>query len=957
MFEPQDRPRVYFLPPGVDFSRAVVAGFRARMPNADPITTARAEIWVNTNRTLFRLTEIFAQHRPLLMPKMSVIEDIANRPFLGLPPAVPRLERILDIASVIRGMIAADPGFAHPAVAFDLADSVARLFAEMQEEQVDPDALASLDVVDQSGHWQRALAFLTSIAHHYGPGKSLPDAEGRQRAAVDALIAGWADTPPQHPVIVAGSTGSRGTTTRVMTAVARLPQGALILPGLDRDLPMAVWDVLARDDQHQDHPQYRFARLLSALDLDPSAIEPWLDVAPADPLRNRLVSLAMRPPPLTSQWRDEVADLGDLAGSIKNLTLIAADSPRTEAVTIAFALRQAAAAGKTCALVTPDRTLARRVTRALGRWQIEPDDTAGEPLAQTPAGRFIRQVADLAWKAPTAEKLIALLKHPLTAAGSQMRLRHLDYTRSVEMHLRRHGLMMLSPHDLPDALTDSAWIDWLFGLVEAFNLPIAEQRDQIARHVALSERVYHGPFQSAGSLWDKDDGFAAKAMFDRLAANSPLVGQLGPHDYLALLAFMMGREQVRPPPKETPIRIWGTVDARIMSADFVVLGGLNEGSWPGTPAFDPWLNRQMRRSLGLRVPERETGLSAHDFQQAISAPEVVLSRSLRSSDAETVPSRWLNRLMTVVGQSGTRVLMKRGDALIRSARQIEEPHSRVPPAPRPAPVPPAGSRPHRMSVTEIEKLARDPYAIYARHVLRLAKLDPLRQSPEPRDRGTVLHKIMENFITEVLADPANLDRRALMRVARAVFETEVPWQAERLVWEKQFDRVADWIVETERGFQRTGQPAMLEKKGEWRLDRPEFTLVAKADRIDVTPEGARIIDYKTKVPDTNQRKLSPQLALEVLMIAANAFPTVAATEVSEGVYFGLNKDEKLEREVFDPDRLHDIQQKFLALITHFTGPDSSFPARRFPGFPGDYDHLARFGEWHDSDDAVPEILT
>ncbi|MEO8531887.1 MAG: double-strand break repair protein AddB, partial [Deltaproteobacteria bacterium] len=410
MFEPQDQPRVFYLPPGVDFSRAFVDGFRARSATLAPLDVARAEIWVNTNRTLFRLSELFAAHRPLLLPKMLIIEDLAKRPFPGLQPAVPRLERILDIAALIRKFIAADPGFAHPSAAFDLANSVARLFAEFQEEQVDASALADLDVTDQSGHWQRALTFLTTITAHYGPGQALPESEGRQRAAADALIAKWQITPPNHPVLVAGSTGSRGTTTRVMEAVAHLPQGAIILPGLDPDMPAAVWQTLAEDDAHQDHPQYRFARLLARLQLDPKSLQVWDAAPPLCPSRNRLISLALRPPPLTDQWRDEALLLTDMTEALDGLSLIAADGPRTEAIAIAYALRRAAGEGKTTALITPDRTLARRVSSALARWNIAPDDTAGEPLGLTPAGRFTRQIADLMCRTPSAEKLIALLK-------------------------------------------------------------------------------------------------------------------------------------------------------------------------------------------------------------------------------------------------------------------------------------------------------------------------------------------------------------------------------------------------------------------------------------------------------------------------------------------------------------------------------------------------------------------
>ncbi|HBB82406.1 MAG TPA: hypothetical protein DC031_03815, partial [Sulfitobacter sp.] len=75
----------------------------------------------------------------------------------------------------------------------------------------------------------------------------------------------WQDAPPQHPVILAGSTGSRGTTALLMEAVARLPQGAIILPGFDFEMPTAVWNELDQALLAEDHPQYRFRKLMNML--------------------------------------------------------------------------------------------------------------------------------------------------------------------------------------------------------------------------------------------------------------------------------------------------------------------------------------------------------------------------------------------------------------------------------------------------------------------------------------------------------------------------------------------------------------------------------------------------------------------------------------------------------------------------------------------------------------------
>ena len=96
------------------------------------------------------------------------------------------------------------------------------------------------------------------------------------------------------------------------------------------------------------------------------------------------------------------------------------------------------------------------------------------------------------------------------------------------------------------------------------------------------------------------------------------------------------------------ICIRGSREAREVQADLVILAGLNEGIWPQPAAPDPWLSRQMRLKLGLLLPERQIGLAAHDFQQALAARQVILTRATRDDEAQTVPSRWLDRLINLM---------------------------------------------------------------------------------------------------------------------------------------------------------------------------------------------------------------------------------------------------------------------------------------------------------------------
>ncbi len=129
----------------------------------------------------------------------------------------------------------------------------------------------------------------------------------------------------------------------------------------------------------------------------------------------------------------------------------------------------------------------------------------------------------------------------------------------------------------------------------------------------------------------------------------------------------------------------------------------------------------------------------------------------------------------------------RADWLEQAAR-VEAPLP-LAPATRPSPRPPVQLRPARLSLTEIETLIRDPYAIYARHLLRLRPLPPLRPVADARLRGEVLHKVPEAFLRAPLPEGAEAAAAELMRIADEVLAREVPWPGMRAVWRA---RMARW---------------------------------------------------------------------------------------------------------------------------------------------------------------------
>ncbi len=985
MFETDSGPRLYGLPPGADFPLGVLKGLEVRLIGQPPEAWARVEIFVNTRRMQRRLKTLFDDGPARLLPRLRLVTDLAEDTLVAdIPPPASPLRRRLELTQLIAKLLDKEPDLAPRGALFDLADSLATLMDEMQGEGVPPEKIRALDVSDQSGHWQRSLKFVQLIEAFFANRDQDPDGEARQRMVIERLTERWKTAPPEHPVIVAGSTGSRGATGLLMQAVARLPQGAVILPGVDFDMPDSVWGTLNDAMSAEDHPQYRFARLLQELELRPSQIAPWHDTGPASPARNRLISLAMRPAPVTDQWLSEGRRLEGLAEATARMTLIEAESPRTEAEAIALALRDAAEQGRTAALITPDRTLTRQVTAALDRWGITPDDSAGRPLPLSAPGRFLRHVAELFGQKLTAETLLTLLKHPLThstgvagtskAEDEARRGTHLRYTRELELRLRRYGPAYPRPADLIEWAAKSsaerqAWAAWLAGLLGG--LEAVGERSlsaHLEHHISLSEALAAGPgAEGSGGLWEKSAGLEAQRWVTELEREAGYAGVLSPSEFASLFHAVLRKGEVREAVGTHPgIMIWGTLEARVQGAELVILGGLNEGVWPEAAKPDPWLNRSMRRDAKLLLPERRIGLSAHDFQQAVAAPEVILTRSVRDAEAQTVPSRWVNRLTNLLGglseESAAALdeMKARGDRWLRLAKRLNMPEALVAPAKRPCPSPPVTMRPKELSITDIQRLIRDPYAIYARRVLGLSALNSLKPAADAPLRGIVIHKVLGRFIDKGPVTGTESDHARLVATLDEVLSKDVPWPSTQRLWRARLMRVADWFIAGEADRQADREPIAQEKSGALELREVEVTLTGRIDRVDRLPDGSlAVYDYKTgKPPSTDQQEhFDKQLLLSALMAEAGVIEDLAAGTVREVSYIGLGSSPAFVSTILETRDTGAARAELLKLLGAYQNEELGYTARRAiekSDHVGDYDHLARFGEWDESN--VPDLL-
>jgi ATP-dependent helicase/nuclease subunit B len=974
--------QLYTIAPELPFLDALVAGLMQRA-GGDPLALARITVLLPTRRAVRALGEAFLRGsggRALILPRMMPVGDLDadELALLGdegegpdafdIPPAVPDLRRRLMLARLVlqwgrvRGIGPLTAGQAVP-----LASELARFLDEIEAEGLDLANLAQLVPEELAKHWQQVLAFLDILRERWPEAlaeiECLDPAERRNRVLA-AQAALWRRTPPPHPIVAAGITGSLPAVADLVAAVAALPQGSVVLPGLAR-CDADTWTEIKADPAH---PQYLLAHMLERLEADPADVRDWpapgIAGAPAE--RRALLFEALRPAASSDRWGAPPA-FTDAA--FEGLRRLDCASPQEEALVIALLLRETLETpGATAALVTPDRDLARRVAAELRRWEIEIDDSAGLPLNRTPPGIFLRLLLDAVAQEMAPVPLLALLKHPLAACGlAPERCRAL--ARALEIAVLR------GPRPAPgfagiEAALGAGHAELrgfiamlrtaLAPLVDAMAAREAALPNLVAAHIAAAEALARSDEErGAARLWREPAGEAAAQMMSELLDAGAEFPVIAGGDYPALFEGLVTGPVVRPPFGKHPrLFIWGLLEARLQQADRLVLGGLNDGVWPPETESDPWLSRPMRKKFGLPPPERRVGMAAHDFAQAMGAREVVLTRAARVEGAPTVPSRWLLRLDTVLRALGRERSLHASAPLAWQALLDDAP--RLLPRP-PEPRPPLAARPRRLSVTEIETWMRDPYAIYARRVLRLKAIEPLDAEPGAAERGQFIHTALDEFVKRW---PGALPADALAELARfgtAAFGTALERPSVATFWWPRFLRIAAWFAAHEAERRRLATPIGAECRGSLALAGPagRFELVAIADRIDRRQGGGlAVIDYKTgsipKKEDLSDGH-APQLALEAAIAEAGGFAGIAAAPVEELAFWHVSGLDPPGRECPVAangaelrTRIDDALAGLARLIATFD--DAATPYRSTPRPEkaprySDYTHLARVKEW------------
>lgn len=998
-------PTIYTISAAQSFVDDLAHGLLDRYGD-DPLLLSSVSVLLPNRRAARSLREAFLRiggGKPTLLPSMRAIGDVDDGEieFLGAglgldlstitPPISPLRRQILltKLVEAWRLPGSMDKGLA-PAQAWRLASELALLIDQVDTAGLSFDSLADLVPDSLAAHWNETLEFLQIVTQHW---PAILENEGAQDPAayrdqtLRALATILQTGRDGSPIVAAGSTGSIPATAQLLRAVARLPEGSVVLPAFDMEIDDDVWSSLG-----DSHPQSSMKRLLEIVGVSRHEVEPWRIVSeqyPEQGSRAQLVRSAMLPATATAQWKDlEFRNLADQV-LFGNMSAVVAGSRREEADAIAVIMRETLEIpGKTAALVTPDRQLALYVRAALRTWGVTIDDSGGDKAINSLPGRLLGLIAVAASDGFGPLSVLSLLQHPLVSIGLQ-REKFLTFVRDLDQQVLRgvrpagglDGIVAKAKDHLKalkkgDAAkrTELAFLIKRLEQVVTILQPLEQQlavpadvAETLRVHITVAEQLCaNDEADGSENLWCGGAGPALSEHLTGLIDHGDHLLVPSAESYSALFAEMMASVTVRHHWNQHPrLAIWGPLEARLQRADLMVLGGLNEGVWPGDPATDPWMSRDMRKQFGLPSLDRRIGQSAHDFLLGVMAPEVILTRSEKTSGTPTVPSRWWFRIEAVAGRS-----MPRAERYQRWAQQVFAPTAVSPILP-PAPKPPVAARPTELSVTQVQELMRDPYALYARKILRLPTLDPLDDAPNAAQKGTLLHEALEVFMATdgATTGPEGLER--LMEVGRETFAPVISQPAVYAFWWPRFERIAKWFVENQKGRQDQFDAVLIEG---WARHSsvfdpavPEFTLIAKADRIDRNRVTGKleVIDYKTgETPTARQVEAgyAPQLPLEGWLVEQGAFEGLPAAGVEDLVFWKLSGGDPVQ-ETKRPikDVAGSIEQAAAGLkkiVTTFADPRTAYlsnPRPEITGY-GDYDHLARVKEWRNTIDPLMDEL-
>jgi ATP-dependent helicase/nuclease subunit B len=930
--------------------------------NQPDMLLAKTLILLPNRRSCLELQKAYLQEadgKPLLLPRMVPIGEVTEW-LLDIPQPMSSLRRDILLTQLVHRY---GKNVSMPQAA-ELGKYLSRFMDEVAREGCNFNQLSDLVPEELSAYWQQTLEFLEIVTHHWPSileeEKAIDPVDYRNRVLL-AIANQWKNTPPAYPIIAAGSTGSQPATAHLLSVISQLPQGQVILSGLDVAMPMKEWNVIGPT-----HPQYGLKQLLEKLDCKHTDIKPLTVTVESRDYASQMHCLRtiFQPPDITTSWANTTLPLQD---GMKNIRYFTADTQFDEACMIAIALREKLEIpGKTVALITPDRNLGRLVSAQMTQFGIDIDDSSGVMLNHTPVGCFLNGVMDVVVSKAAPSPLLALLRHPFAGLGFETqecrklsRVLEKELLRGIRIAPGIEPLLSICKHaELTKLLVRLR--DNIQPVLQHFQSKEVSFKVLLEAHITLAEALANTSDELGEQrLWRGDAGNQMAQWLAEILQQVDDFPLIDPYAYPALLAVWMSGEMFHSKiPRHPRCHVLSPVEARLLHFDSVVLGGLNEAGWPQAITPSPWMSRPMRTDFGLPATERAIGQSAHELFMLCLSPDVLLTRAHKVEGSPTIPSRWWVRMETLIKGIDKQYFQQMSvDEKYTQAKQYLHTPINIPPHGRPKPQPPLSARPRKMRVTAVDIWLRDPYMIYAQYILKLRKLEKLDKEPDASDFGTLVHKALEIF-TRLAPNELSPDSLSLLiQCGQEAFNSALNRPAVVCLWWPRFESMAQWIIERELERRHSALQVLSELDGrwEWDVNGKPFILSTRIDRLEIDHnQSIAIIDYKTGALPSNsdiELGLSNQILLEGLVVLyGNVHSSIGDhITISALEYWKLSgRYEDCDIKNIRTEGMQDVRARLEALIQAFDNEATPYTAnndpKKMPQY-NNYEHLTRYAEW------------
>ena len=976
-----------------------LAAYLWKLAENDPASLAEYGIVLPTNRSIRSLKEAFvacSDGKAALLPRMMTINSFADDlyPYALIDDelrVIPDFSRQFLLAELIRKT---DGEMSMPK-ALGLSASLLNVLDDFIDYDIDYDDLIDMVPENFAAHWQNVLAFLEIITKEWKDilsEKGYMDKKDAYNRKIDAVIAKWKVSPYEKPLILAGLSYVSPAVKKLLPAVLGLPKGMVVFHGLDRNIADDVFQTM-----EETHPQYSFKKLLDGISSFADVDDFVFSSGDTDAAKERVSFLndVMRPASIVHKWPTSYSK-----DALQGMCRFDCADLDSEADTISLILRAVLERkGKTAIVVTKNRDLARMIKGKMQRWRVDLDDSSGHPLSKSKTGTFLKLIINYALRQDNHAVLMELLKHPFSLLGR-------DFTtasrinRKLEQKLRGrdHNYSLAEIKSLCEK--DAELSDWIADVEDALRPLLIMFADSDARcdfgevlreHVKVAEKMAASSSDSR-NLWSGTGSFREGTVFQSLIPDildsSSFMGKISLSEYEGCLDTLLDMVTIRPVfGMNARLDVLSPIESRLQRADVVIIAGLNEKTWTASDD-NPWLSREMKKKLGLLSDDFNIGLTAMDFINMAAGKEVYLTRSLKEDGIPVNPSRWLLRMEALLEKQSDDVKTfakmrgllrpKENDAVLYTlenavasyVKSFYRPQADYAEAVAGEPrvgIKDDAFRFKDLSVTDLERLWHDPYAVYVKKVLRLMPLKEIEVKNDSLEFGTLVHALLNDFIVKGLSYD-DLKKAAGEELKKKGFND--------VIWERRLKRFIEWFAELDVKEKKRIIKSYTEIKGV--MPMGAFSVNAKADRVDfLSDRSIRIIDYKTSSSSKYVKNVrtgySPQLPIEAMMAESGAFAADGAKidirAVSSLEYWQFDdkdggkkktvqseENDKSREKVSLADLISSYRERTLSMLDHYAGPDAVYLARRVDDgddhekHEKDYDHLSRLKEWFDDVD-------